>query len=321
MACATPSAESASSTLSLISPRLILFVLAQRKGDVVEHVHRVEQRRHLEYHAELSALLVELDLAQRHDVEPVDDDLSSVGLFEADQLAQEHRLARAARPHDHVGEPPVDVERHPAQDRVSAVALHHVAHAHVDRVCGGVFFGARGADLAPFALATHGLPIGRSQAALPRDEAGDHVVERQDRDRALHHRAGCGLTDPRRAALGVEAVPTGDHRNGHAEHRGLDHALPEIGDIDEPAHLVDEDPAVEAEQLHAHDPGAEDAHHVEEHGQHRHHHHAGHDARHHQVLHRVDGHRDQAHRSGPTPASSRARCTSRYRRGSRPSSP
>ena len=55
-----------------------LVALDQREGDVLDDVHRIEQRRVLEHHAELAAQLPHLDVVQRHDVDAVDPDLPAV---------------------------------------------------------------------------------------------------------------------------------------------------------------------------------------------------------------------------------------------------
>ena len=74
------------------------------------------------------------------------------------------------------------------------------------------------------------------EPALPRDQRRDEIVERQDGHRALHDGLVRGLADAGRAALRVDTVPAGDQRDGQPERECLDHALPQIGYIDEPAH-------------------------------------------------------------------------------------
>src|SRR3712207_5794478 len=76
----------------------LLRVLAQRDGDVVEEVHRAEQRTVLEEHAEELPDLVELVLAGLHQVDVVDDDRALLGLEQADQRLEEDRLAGAGGP-------------------------------------------------------------------------------------------------------------------------------------------------------------------------------------------------------------------------------
>ena len=66
-------------------------MLAQRERDVVEEVHRAEQRAVLEQHAEQLAGLVELVLAAAGDVDVADDDRAVVRLQQADQRLEEHR--------------------------------------------------------------------------------------------------------------------------------------------------------------------------------------------------------------------------------------
>ena len=78
----------------------LLGVLAEREGDVVEQVHRPEQRAVLEEHAELAADAVEVLLAHADDLLAVDPDLTGVGAQQPDDVLQQHRLAGARRAQD-----------------------------------------------------------------------------------------------------------------------------------------------------------------------------------------------------------------------------
>ncbi len=109
-------------------------VLAELEGDIVEDAHGVEERRHLEHHAELAPHPRELHLAEGHDVFAVDQDLSLVGPLEADELTHQHRLARARGADDHVAQAARHVEGDAPQHVVLPVALVHVHHAHVHRI-------------------------------------------------------------------------------------------------------------------------------------------------------------------------------------------
>src|SRR5690606_4392976 len=73
----------------------LLRVLPQRERDVVEQVHRPEQRTVLEQHPEQLADLVELLVRTRRDVGITDEDRTTLRPQQADQRLQEHRLTRA----------------------------------------------------------------------------------------------------------------------------------------------------------------------------------------------------------------------------------
>src|SRR5690606_458820 len=75
-------------------------VLADRVGDVLAHVERVEERRGLEEHGDLSAHGKELLLRTPHQLLAVEEDRSAVGAEQADQALEQHALARA-RSADH----------------------------------------------------------------------------------------------------------------------------------------------------------------------------------------------------------------------------
>ncbi len=110
-------------------------MLAQREGDVVVEVERPEQRAVLEEHAELLAQLEEVVVGERGDRLPGDDHVALVGVEQADDVLDAHRLAGARWAEDHrhlaLGDPEVE----PAQHAVGAEGLVHVDE--LDRV-GGV---------------------------------------------------------------------------------------------------------------------------------------------------------------------------------------
>jgi hypothetical protein len=113
-------------------------VFAEWKREVVEDVHRIEQRGILEDHAELAADLVHLPFAERRDVDPVDDDRARGGLVEPDEQPEERRLAgtRAADDHDD----PSTLDRH--DDRVErdeiSEQIRQAADDDVASVVGGL---------------------------------------------------------------------------------------------------------------------------------------------------------------------------------------
>jgi hypothetical protein len=98
-------------------------VLAQREGDVVEEVHRPEERAVLEQHAEELPDFVELVLARLHDVDAVDDDRAALRLEQADQRLEEHRLAGARGAQQHGDLPRREGERDVAPDVLAAEGL------------------------------------------------------------------------------------------------------------------------------------------------------------------------------------------------------
>lgn len=75
----------------------LLRVLAQREGDVVEEVHRPEERTVLEHQPEELAGLIDVALTAVDHVDPIDEDASALRLEQPDQGLQEHGLARTGR--------------------------------------------------------------------------------------------------------------------------------------------------------------------------------------------------------------------------------
>src|SRR6185503_7841058 len=75
-----------------------LRVPPQREGDVLEDRHRVEERPFLEGHAEVAAIAVQLLLRHRANVLTGDDDVSTVGPQQADDVLERDALplSRAA---------------------------------------------------------------------------------------------------------------------------------------------------------------------------------------------------------------------------------
>src|SRR3546814_5960994 len=100
------------------SSDLLLGVLAQREGDVVEDVHRAEQGAVLEQHAELAPDPVQVPLPHRDRLLTVDPDLTVVGPQQADDVLEQHRLAGAGRAHHRAHLAPGDVEGDVLEDRV-----------------------------------------------------------------------------------------------------------------------------------------------------------------------------------------------------------
>ena len=105
----------------------LLRVLSQREGDVVEHVHRAEQRAVLEEDAELAPDPVEVLLAHPHGLLAVDPDLAGVGAQQTDDVLEEDRLAGTGRAHDRGDLAPGDVEGDVLEHGVGAEALGHAS--------------------------------------------------------------------------------------------------------------------------------------------------------------------------------------------------
>ena len=101
----------------------------QRKRDVLDDVHRIEQRRVLKHHAELAAHLAHLDVVERHDVHAVDPDLTGVGLQQPHQVLHQHRLPLPRAADDDVRLAALDVEIDAAQDVLRSECLVQPAHA------------------------------------------------------------------------------------------------------------------------------------------------------------------------------------------------
>ena len=78
----------------------LIGVLAQRVGDVVQHVHRIEQRSGLEQHPDLLARLQQGVLVEAGDLDVVDPDLARVRGVQADRVFQQHRFSGPAFSHD-----------------------------------------------------------------------------------------------------------------------------------------------------------------------------------------------------------------------------
>ena len=110
----------------------LLGVLAQREGDVVVEVHRAEHRAVLEQHAEQLADLVELLLGAGGDVDALDHDAALVGLEQADDGLEEHRLAGAGGAEHDADLAGGDGEGDVAPDELLAEALGQVLDLDLD---------------------------------------------------------------------------------------------------------------------------------------------------------------------------------------------
>src|SRR6185369_5262501 len=75
-------------------------MLAQRKGEVVEDAHRIQQRAALKHHTELGPHGVQGALGQARDFRAVDDDAAALRMHQATDEAQYRALPRTAATQD-----------------------------------------------------------------------------------------------------------------------------------------------------------------------------------------------------------------------------
>ncbi len=104
-----------------------LLDLQQAEGDVLPHRQAVEQRRSLEQHAELLHHLLALAPRQARHLLAVDLDRARIGLEDAEDALEQHRLAgaRAADHHHRFGLADLEIEA--VQHVLRAEALVQVA--------------------------------------------------------------------------------------------------------------------------------------------------------------------------------------------------
>jgi hypothetical protein len=110
----------------------LLRVLAQGEGDVVEEVHRAEQRAVLEEDPEQPADLVELVLAAGDDVGVLEDDRALLGLEQPHEGLQEHRLAGTGRAEQDRDLTRRQRQRDVAPDVLAAEGLRQLVDLHCD---------------------------------------------------------------------------------------------------------------------------------------------------------------------------------------------
>ena len=218
-----PSQQIAHALHDLVARQVV--ALEQRERDVLDDVHRVEQRRVLEHHAELAAQASHLDVAERHDVLAVDPDLPASGLSSPMRCFISTDFP--------CPEPPM----------MMLVLPRSMSRSMPRRTCCGpkVLFSPRtricqrssrcARRRRPALDAAGGRALGVGRAAVhdlvrPEDveDVDEEVVEHEDRDRACDHGARRGKADLLGAAADVEALVAGGQRQRDAEHRRLDAA-------------------------------------------------------------------------------------------------
>src|SRR6476620_10661284 len=96
---------------------------AQREGDVVDQVHRAEERAVLEEDAELLAHVEEVIVGHAGDGLAVDEDVALVGTEQPDHVLDADGLPGARRPQDHRDLVLRDAHVEPAQDLVATEGL------------------------------------------------------------------------------------------------------------------------------------------------------------------------------------------------------
>jgi hypothetical protein len=137
----------------------LVGVLAQRKGDVVQEVHRAEERAILEQDAELLAHLEQLVVGHVRDRLAVDEDVALIGIQQADHVLDAHRLPGARGPEDHRDLPLGDAHVQAAQDLVAAEGLVDVDELHgVGDAAGPLGAGVPAELVVRASLFVHGHP-------------------------------------------------------------------------------------------------------------------------------------------------------------------
>src|SRR3954447_15505022 len=140
----------------------LVGVLTQGEADVVEQVHRAEQRAVLEQDAELLAHLEEVVVGHVGDRLAVDEDVALVGVEQPDHVLDAHGLAGARRPQDHRDLALGDAHVEAAQDLVAAERLMHLDELDRVRHPGRPL----GAGVPLVLVVGVALPLGRLEPAL-----------------------------------------------------------------------------------------------------------------------------------------------------------
>jgi hypothetical protein len=108
-----------------------LVAFEQREGDVLDHVHRVEQRGVLEHHSVLAPQLGHLEVVERHHVDAVDPDLPGIRLEQPHEVLHQHRLPLPRAADDDVGLAALDVEVDTAEHVLRREGLVQAADANL----------------------------------------------------------------------------------------------------------------------------------------------------------------------------------------------
>jgi hypothetical protein len=102
-------------------------MLAQREGDVIGGVHRIEQRAHLEQEANLHPRFHQLPFRQVVDALAAEQHLPAVGPQQTDDVLQQHALARPAGANYHQRRAVFHLQRNVIQNHQPAEAFAQVS--------------------------------------------------------------------------------------------------------------------------------------------------------------------------------------------------
>src|SRR5438552_14186200 len=119
---------------------------------------------------------------------------------------------------------------------------------------------------------------------ISEEELGQKKVAQQNDERCAHHRIRRRSSHTFRAAARVIAAHAACQRENETEHRGLDHAAPDVLHLQKLIRVLLVDDGVGVHQFHADEISAADAEGVAEDDQEREHEDAGDDARHEQIV-------------------------------------
>src|SRR2546428_6104023 len=96
---------------------------SKRKRDVLEDVHRVEERSLLKCHSKVTAKAIQLLRFEAAEIFAEDIDVSVVGLHQADHVFERDALSLTGSADDHQRLALLHIDRHIAQNRLAAKAL------------------------------------------------------------------------------------------------------------------------------------------------------------------------------------------------------
>ena len=109
--------------LNAVVPIGIALLIGNAEPDVLEDVHRIEQRAVLKDVADAAAQPRQLLATQQRDLLTVHPDFTGIRLDEPDDMLEQHAFAAAAGPHDHENFLPLDGEIDSFQDELPIITL------------------------------------------------------------------------------------------------------------------------------------------------------------------------------------------------------
>jgi len=104
-----------------------LRVPAERKRNILEHIHRVEQRSFLKAHPEILPEFVELQAPHAAHVLHPDGDVAAIRLHETDDVFEHHALSSTRASNDHDRLSLRDFQRKAGQDLLRSKSLVHIS--------------------------------------------------------------------------------------------------------------------------------------------------------------------------------------------------